>query len=75
MKNFIFKSQKNFDFTKIISVLELIQKEQRHARYDLQVIQKDMKVLLKGIALMVSAPELEDNENDIGTDKDSRDGD
>jgi len=75
MKNFIFKSQNNFDLQKFSKTLDTIQAEQRHARYDLQVIQKDLKVLLKGIALLVSAPEPEDNENNNGTSEDIRDRD
>ncbi len=71
MKNFIFKSQKNFDFTKIFSQ---IQAEQRHARFDLQTILKEISIIKKGVALMVSAPEPEDLEQDIGSDKDSDGG-
>ncbi len=54
MKNFIFKSQNNFDFTKIFNQ---IQAEQRHARFDLQEINKKCDTCVKALALLVSAPE------------------
>ncbi len=57
MKNFIFKSQNNFDFTKIFSQ---IQAEQRHARFDLQECNKKLDTCVKALALLVSAPEPED---------------
>ncbi len=57
MKNFIFKSQNNFDFTKIISVLESIQKEQRANRYDNIKILKKIDTCVKGLAILVSSPE------------------
>ncbi len=57
MKNFIFKSSQDSDLLKILQKLDIIQSEQRHARYDLQVIQKDIKIILKGVALLVSVPE------------------
>ncbi len=59
MKNFIFKSPLNSDLLKILS---LVQAEQRHARYDLQTILREITIVKKGIALMVSAPEPEDSE-------------
>ncbi len=57
MKNFIFKSSQATDLLKILQKLDIIQKEQRHARYDLQVGLKQLEVIKKGIALLVSAPE------------------
>ncbi len=56
MKNFIFKST-DADLQKLFIILELIQKEQRHARYDLQVIIKETKTLIKGMAILVSSPD------------------
>jgi len=57
MKNFIFKSSIDKDLLKILSTLNIIQAEQRHARYDLQQIQKKLEITVKGIALLVSTPE------------------
>ncbi len=64
MKNFIFKSSSNTDLLKIFSQLDSIQKEQRANRYDNQCELKQLEVIVKGIALLVSAPEpdLEDSE-------------
>ncbi len=59
MKNFIFKSSNNSDLLKIFTRLESIQAEQRHARYDLTIILKKLDIVVKGVALMVSAPEEE----------------
>ncbi len=59
MKNFIFKSSQDSDLLKIFSILDSIQAEQRHARYDLKMILENIVVVKKGIALMVSAPEPE----------------
>ncbi len=60
MKNFIFKSSPDSDFTKIISLLEVIQKEQRANRYDNQIEIKQLDKCVKALALMVSAPEADD---------------
>ncbi len=58
MKNFIFKSSVDTtDLLKILQKLDIIQKEQRHARYDLQVGLKQLDTIVKGIALLVSVPE------------------
>ncbi len=57
MKNFIFKSSFTTDLLKIYQKLEIIQKEQRAARYDLQVITKQVTTCVKGLAILVSAPE------------------
>ncbi len=57
MKNFIFKSSLNTDFKKIISILESIQKEQRANRYDNQLELKKLDICVKGLAILVSAPE------------------
>ncbi len=59
MKNFIFKSSTDSDLLKI---LQLVQAEQRHARYDLQQITKQVDTCVKGIALLVSVPEPETDE-------------
>ncbi len=56
MKNFIFKSSTDSDLLKIFSQLDLIQKEQRHARYDLQQILKSVSTNTKALAILVSAP-------------------
>ncbi len=63
MKNFIFKSPEK-DFTKIISLLENIQKEQRANRYDNKMELDKLDTCVKALALLVSAPEpdLEDSE-------------
>jgi len=45
------------DLQKFYNKLETIQAEQRHARYDLQQIQKQLQICVKGIALLVSTPE------------------
>ncbi len=66
MKNFIFKSSKDTDLLKILQIMEIIQAEQRHARYDLQQIEKKLDITVKGIALMVSAPEEELEDVDKG---------
>ncbi len=83
MKNLIFKSQNNFDFNKFSLKLDIIQKEQRANRYDNQVILKKLDTCVKGLALLVSAPE---NDNttlddyrpvegeDVGTDTDIPEG-
>ncbi len=75
MKNFIFKSSSDTDFKKIVSVLEIIQAEQRHARYDLQQIQKKLEICVKGIAILVSTPEPDLESEQDGINQDSRDGD
>ncbi len=62
MKNFIFKSSNESGLTKIVSVLEIIQAEQRHARYDLQEIKKELKTCVKALAALYSTPEPEDSE-------------
>ncbi len=72
MKNFIFKSSQDTDLLKI---LHLIQAEQRHARYDLQQIQKKLEITVKGIALLVSTPEPDLESEQDGITEDSRDSD
>ncbi len=69
MKNFIFKSSLDKDLFKILQSLDIIQKEQRHARYDLQEIERKLDITVKGIALMVAAPteELEDGTDNSNT--------
>ncbi len=58
MKNFIFKSQSiSFDLVKILKVLDFVQKEQRANRYDNTQILKQLDICVKGLALLVSAPE------------------
>ncbi len=64
MKNFIFKST-DADLQKFSVKLDLIQKEQRHARYDLQEILKSVALNTKALAILVSQPEEE-----LGTDQD-----
>ncbi len=59
MKNFIFKSSQDTDLLKIFSLLDHIQAEQRHARYDLQQILKGVSTNTKALAILVSAPENE----------------
>ncbi len=72
MKNFIFKSSEDkTDLKKLFIILELIQKEQRHARYDLQLGLKHLDTIVKGVALMVSAPEAEE---ELGTTEDIHGG-
>ncbi len=57
MKNFIFKSSTDKDFTKIFSTLEIIQKELRANRYDNQLELKKLDTCVKGLAILVSTPE------------------
>ncbi len=68
MKNFIFKSTVA-DLQKFSVKLDLIQREQRHARYDLQEILKKIDICVKGMAILVSQPE-----EDLGTDQDIPEG-
>ncbi len=68
MKNFIFKST-DADLQKFSVKLDLIQKEQRHARYDLQEILKSVALNTKALAILVSQPEEE-----LGTDQDIPEG-
>ncbi len=74
MKNFIFKSSQATDLLKIFKLFDQIQAEQRHARYDLQEIQKKIQICVKGIAILVSTPE-PDLESEVGLTEDNRDGD
>ncbi len=77
MKNFIFKSSSESDLLKILQKLDIIQKEQRHARYDLQVLLKKIDTCVKGLAILVSTPENEGEtllEEENGTTEDIRDG-
>jgi len=68
MKNFIFKSKTDSDLLKILLKLEVIQKEQRHARYDLQLGLKTLDTIKKGIAILVTVPEPSlESEQDIDT--------
>ncbi len=73
MKNFIFKSSSDTDLQKIISLLNQVQTEQRHARYDLQEIQKKLQITVKGIAILVSTPEPDLESEQDGPTQDSRD--
>jgi len=74
MKNFIFKSSTDKDLQKFSLSLEIIKKEQRSARYDLQLIQKQLQICVKGIALLVSTPEPDlESEQDITEDNRDRD--
>ncbi len=74
MKNFIFKSKvETSDFTKIFKTLNVVQAEQRHARYDLQQILKQLDIIKKGMAILVSQPEPEELE-EIGSTETDRDG-
>ncbi len=74
MKNFIFKSSLDKDLLKILQKLEIIQKEQRHARYDLQLGLKELATIKRGIAILVSTPE-PDLESEQDVTEDNRDGD
>ncbi len=64
MKNFIFKSSLDKDFTKILQKLEIIQKEQRANRYDNQVLLKKIDSCVKGLAILVSTPEYDKEEQE-----------
>ncbi len=57
MKNFIFKSSLDSDLLKIFTLLESIQTEQRANRFDNQEELKKLDICVKGLALLVSAPE------------------
>ncbi len=58
MKNFIFKSSVDTtDLLKIFKLLENIQKEQRANRFDNQQELKKLDTCVKGLALLVSAPD------------------
>ncbi len=57
MKNFIFKSSTDSDLLKLFQKLDIIQSEQRHARYDLQEILKSCQTNTKALAILVSQPE------------------
>ncbi len=76
MKNFIFKSSNNSDLQKFSLTLAIMQKEMRHQRDDLSDIKRR---LTRIIGLITdSAPverEEEYPEEELGTSKDSRDGD
>ncbi len=61
MKNFIFKSSQASDLLKIISLLESIQTELRHNRFDNQSELDQLRTIVKGLALLVSAPERNDS--------------
>ncbi len=73
MKNFIFKSSNTSDLFKIFKTLDLIQTELRHQRDDHIEINKDLKTIVKGIALIISAP-TEETEEPFAP-EDIRDGD
>ncbi len=60
MKNFIFKSSQDSDLLKLFQKIEIIQKEQRHARFDLQEILKSCQTNTKALAILVSTPEQEE---------------
>ncbi len=74
MKNFIFKSSLDKDLLKIFQKLDLIQKEQRHARYDLQVILTKVETCVKGIAIMVCDVPEDTAGEEIGTNNDNPTG-
>ncbi len=57
MKNFIFKSSLNSDLLKIFKILDSIQKEQRANRYDNKQELLKLDTCVKGLALLVSAPD------------------
>ncbi len=61
MKNFFSSPPKSPDLQSF-SKLDLIQKELRHARDDHAQMQKDLSTIVRGIALMVSAPTEEDSD-------------
>ncbi len=54
----------------ILLKLDIIQKEQRHARYDLQLGLKQLDTIKKGIAILVSTPE-PDLESEVGFTEDN----
>ncbi len=74
MKNFIFKSSSTpSDFHKICMLkLEIMQKQLRELRDDNQITHKDLNTIVKGLALLVSAPETEE---EPFAPEDIRDGD
>ncbi len=77
MKNFIFKSQdKPFDLQKFSRKLEVMQQEMRHQRDDLTDIKRR---LTRIITIMTDHTTVEREEEypeeELGTTKDSRDGD
>ncbi len=57
MKNFIFKSSIDSDLLKIFNQLNLIQTELRHNRYDNKMELNKLDTCVKGLALLVSAPD------------------
>ncbi len=57
MKNFIFKSSQDSDLLKIFTRVELIQTELRAQRYEHKVMLLQLERCVKGLALLVSAPE------------------
>ncbi len=75
MKNFIFKSSNDPDLQKLFQLLDIIQKEQRHARYDLQLGLKHLDTIVKAVAILVAVPEEDPEDPSIGLDQDNRDGD
>ncbi len=62
MKNFL-KSHDGFDLSNFSSTLERIQTQLRELRDDNVTMSKDLRTIVKGIALMVSAPEPEGDSN------------
>ncbi len=58
MKNFIFKSSKNFDLHKISVLLKLSLTEQRHQREDLQKIKRSLNLLVLDLKHEPTAEEL-----------------
>ncbi len=62
MKNFIFKSSQDTDLLKLFQKLDIIQAKQRHARFDLKIINEKVQILVQGMAILVSQPEPEDKD-------------
>ncbi len=76
MKNFIFKSSNDSDLQKFSLTLRLIQAEARHQRDDLSDIKRRLTRII-GLLNTTSEVEREDEypEEELGANKDSRDGD
>ncbi len=72
MKNFIFKS--SLQITDLYKILQQVQAELRHARDDHIQMDKDLRTIVKGVALMISAPE-EETEDVPFAPEDNRDRD
>ncbi len=76
MKNFIFKSSNDSDLQKFSLTLRLIQAEARHQRDDLSDIKRRLTRIIE-LLNTTSEVEREDKypEEELGVNKDSRDGD